>query len=290
MNINLPFGIAALIVTSSVLRLPFTRRNHAIDYLGSALLVAAVTCILLATVWGGNEYAWDSPTIIGLAVTGVVLVGLFLAQERRAPEPVMPLYLFRNPVFAVGSFVVFIVGVSMFGVLIFVPLFLQVVNGASPTRSGLLLTPLMVGLIVGSVGAGRAISRSGRYKALPVVGTAVMTLGLFLLSTFDADTSRVVQFEFMAVVGLGIGLVMQVLVLAVQNAVDAKDLGVATSASTFFRSMGWSVRCCDLRSIFNSRLHHYIAELGSGRRGSTPRCCRPARAWSTNCRPRPRRW
>ena len=268
--INIPFGIAALIVTSSVLRLPFTRRSHAIDYLGSALLVAAVTCILLVTVWGGNEFAWDSPTIIGLAVAGVALVGLFLAQERRAPEPLMPLYLFRNPVFAVGSFVAFIVGVSMFGVLIFVPLFLQVVNGASPTRSGLLLTPLMLGLIVGSVGAGRAISRTGRYKVFPVVGTAVMTLGLFLLSTFDAHTSRVVQFAFMAVVGLGIGLVMQVLVLAVQNAVDAKDLGVATSASTFFRSMGGAFGVAIFGSIFNSRLDHYIAELGPRLKGVDP--------------------
>jgi len=268
--INLPFGIAALIVTSSVLRLPFTRRNHAIDYLGSALLVAAVTCILLVTVWGGNEYAWGSPTIIGLGVIGLALVGLFLAQERRAPEPLMPLYLFRSPVFAVGSLVAFIVGVSMFGVLIFVPLFLQVVNGASPTRSGLLLTPLMLGLIVGSVGSGRAISRTGRYKVFPVVGMAVMTLGLFLLSRFDAHTSRVVQFAFMAVVGLGIGLVMQVLVLAVQNAVDAKDLGVATSASTFFRSMGGAFGVAIFGSIFNSRLDHNIAELGPQLKGVDP--------------------
>ena len=195
----------------------------------------------------------------------------------------MPLYLFRNPVFAVGSFVAFIVGVSMFGVLIFVPLFLQVVNGASPTRSGLLLTPLMVGLIVGSVGAGRAISRSGRYKVFPVVGTAVMTLGLFLLSTFDADTSRVVQFAFMAVVGLGIGLVMQVLVLAVQNAVDAKDLGVATSASSFFRSMGGAFGVAIFGSIFNNRLDHYLADAGPRLTGVDPAVLQSGPGASDHC-------
>lgn len=201
--INIPIGIAALVVTSSVLRLPFTRRQHAIDFLGSALLVAAVTCLLLVTVWGGSEYEWGSATIIGLAVAAVVLTVAFLAHERRAAEPVLPLYLFRNSVFSVSSGAAFIVGLSMFGVLIFVPLFLQVVNGASPTRSGLLLTPLMLGLIVGTVGSGRAISRTGHYKLYPVAGTAIMTFGLFLLSRFDADTSRSVQSVYMAVVGVG---------------------------------------------------------------------------------------
>jgi EmrB/QacA subfamily drug resistance transporter len=268
--INIPIGIAALVVTSSVLRLPFTRRPHAIDFLGSALLVAAVTCLLLVTVWGGSEYEWGSPTIIGLAVAALLLTVAFLAHERRAPEPVLPLYLFRNPVFSVSSGAAFIVGLSMFGVLIFVPLFLQVVNGASPTRSGLLLTPLMLGLIVGTVGSGRAISRTGRYKLYPVAGTAIMTFGLFLLSRFDADTSRVVQSLYMAVVGLGIGLVMQVLVLATQNAVEAKDLGVATSASSFFRSMGGAFGVAIFGSIFNNRLDHYLADAGPQLSGVDP--------------------
>ncbi len=154
--------------------------------------------------------------------------------------------------------------------LIFVPLFLQVVNGASPTRSGLLLTPLMLGLIVGTVGSGRAISRTGRYKVYPVVGMAIMTFGLFLLSRFDADTSRAVQSVYMAVVGLGIGLVMQVLVLATQNAVEAKDLGVATSASSFFRSMGGAFGVAIFGSIFNNRLDHYLADAGSQLSGVDP--------------------
>lgn len=268
--INLPVGIAALLVTSSVLRLPFTRRRHAIDYLGSALLVAAVTCLLLVTVWAGNEYAWGSGTIISLALAGVVLVGLFLVQEARAPEPVLPLYLFRNRVFSISSAAGFIVGLAMFGVLIYIPLYLQVVNGASPTRSGLLLTPLMLGLVTGTVSSGRAISRTGRYKVYPVVGTAIMTLGLFLLSRFDANTSRLVQSIYMAIVGLGIGLVMQVLVLAVQNAVEAKDLGVATSASAFFRTMGGAFGVAIFGSIFNSRFHHYLAELGPRLAGVDP--------------------
>ncbi|MGD9792601.1 MAG: MDR family MFS transporter [Acidimicrobiia bacterium] len=261
--INVPIGIAALVVTSSVLRLPFTRRQHPIDYVGSALLVAAVTCMLLVTVWGGSEYEWASPTIITLAVGAVVLIIGFIARERRAPEPVLPLHLFRNPVFSVSSGAAFIVGLSMFGVLVFVPLFLQVVNGVSPTRSGLLLTPLMLGLIVGTVGSGRAISATGRYKVYPVAGTAIMTFGLFLLSRFDVHTTRAVQSLCMMVVGLGIGLVMQVLVLAVQNAVDARDLGVATSASSFFRSMGGAFGVAIFGSVFNNRLDHYVAKAGS---------------------------
>jgi len=265
--INLPVGIVALVVTSSVLRLPFVRRPHAIDYLGSALLVAAVSCLLLVTVWGGSEYPWGSTQIVGLAVAGVVLTVLFLAQERRAAEPVLPLRLFGNPIFSVANGASFLVGLAMFGVIIFVPLYLQVVNGASPTRSGLLLTPLMLGLIVGAVGSGRLITRWGRYKAFPVAGTAIMTVGIYLLSRFDTDTSRLTQSVFMVVVGLGIGLVMQVLVLAVQNAVEARDLGTATSATSFFRSMGGAFGVAMFGSIFNSRLDAYLERLvpaGSG--------------------------
>ena len=258
--INLPVGIMALVVTSSVLRLPFMRRPHRIDFAGSALLVAAVSCLLLVTVWGGTEHSWGSATILSLAGAGVVLVAMFVAQERRAPEPVLPLRLFGNPIFVVGNLASFLVGLAMFGVIVFVPLFLQVVNGASPTRSGLLLTPLMFGLIVGAVGSGRLITRSGRYKAFPVAGSAIMTLGIWLLSRLDADTSRVTQSLFMGVVGLGIGLVMQVLVLAVQNAVEARDLGVATSATSFFRSMGGAFGVALFGSIFTSRLDLYLAE------------------------------
>lgn len=262
--INLPVGALALVVTSSVLQLPFVRRRHPIDFLGSALLVATVTCLLLVSVWGGTEYGWTSPTIVGLAVGGLALLGAFVGQERRAPEPVLPMRLFRERIFSIGNAGSFVIGLSMFGVIIFVPLYLQVVNGASPTRSGLLLTPLMLGLIVGTVGSGRLITRWGRYRPFPIAGMAIMTVGLYLLSRFDVHTTRIVQSAFMAVVGLGIGLVMQVLVLAVQNAADARDLGTATSATSFFRSMGGAFGVAIFGAIFNSRLAAYLADLAPG--------------------------
>lgn len=259
--INVPIGILALVVTSSVLRLPSRRREHQIDYLGSALLVAAVTCLLLVTVWGGNEYEWGSGVIVCLGIGGVVLVGLFVVQERRALEPLLPLRLFSNSIFAVSSIAAFLVGVTMFGAIVFVPLYLQIVNGASPTDSGVQLIPLMFGLIIGSVGSGRLISKLGRYKVYPVVGTAVMTFGLYLLSRWDADTSRFVQAVYMAVLGLGVGLVMQVLVLAVQNSVEHRDLGTATSASSFFRSMGGAFGVAVFGAILTSRLTANLAKL-----------------------------
>jgi MFS family permease len=190
-----------------------------------------------------------------------VLVGLFVLQERRSAEPVLPLRLFRNGIFSVTSGAAFIVGLTMYGVIIFVPLYLQVVNGTTPTKSGLLLTPLMLGLIVGSVGSGRLISRSGRYRAFPIAGTAIMTFGLYLLSRFDAHTPLLTQSLYMTVVGLGIGLVMQVLVLAVQNSVDHRDLGTATSANSFFRSMGGAFGVAIFGSIFNNRLSRYLSDL-----------------------------
>lgn len=259
--VNLPVGVAALVVTSVVLRLPVRRLEHRVDYLGSALLVGAVTCLLLVSVWGGTEYAWGSSTIAALTAGGVLLVGGFVIQERRAAEPVLPLRLFRNPVFSVTSAAAVVVGASMFGAIVYVPLYLQVVNGASPTTSGLQLTPLMMGLIVGSVGSGRIISRRGRYKAFPVAGTAIMTAGLFLLSRLDAHTSRPAQAAAMVVVGLGVGLVMQVLVLAVQNSVAHRDLGTATSASSFFRSMGGAFGVAAFGSILNSGLAKHLANL-----------------------------
>ena len=259
--INVPIGLLALVVTSSVLRLPFVKRPHRIDFLGSALLVGAVTCLLLVAVWGGSEYEWGSATIVGLAVAGAVLVGLFVIQERRAAEPVLPLRLFSDSVFTVSSGASFLVGASMFGAIIFVPLYLQIVNGASPTDSGLQLIPLMLGLIVGSVGSGRMITRLGRYKMFPVTGTAIMALGLYLLSRWDADTSRLIQVAYMAVLGLGVGLVMQVLVLAVQNSVDHRDLGIATSATSFFRSMGGAFGVAVFGAILTSRLNANLADL-----------------------------
>jgi EmrB/QacA subfamily drug resistance transporter len=262
--INVPIGMVALVVTSSVLNLPFRRVSHAIDYLGSALLVAAVSCLLLVTVWGGREYPWGSPIIVGLAAAGAALAGLFILQERRAAEPILPLRLFRNDVFSVSGSLSFVIGLTMFGAIVFLPLFLQVVHGVSPTRSGLLLVPMMGGIIVGSVGSGRIITKIGRYKMFPVVGTALTVVGLYLLSRIGVNTSGPVVSTGMVVVGLGIGLSMQVLVLAVQNAVDHRDLGTATSAASFFRSMGGAFGTAMFGAIFSSRLSEYLPRLLPG--------------------------
>jgi MFS family permease len=262
--INMPIGVVALVVTSSVLRLPFVRRPHKIDVLGSALLVASVTSVLLVTVWGGTEYDWGSPLIIGLIMLAVVATALFIVQERRAAEPVLPLGLFRNSVFRVASAAGFIIGLTMFGAIVFLPLFLQIVNGVSPTRSGLLLLPLMAGLLVASIGSGRAIVRIGRYRPFPIAGTIVMAIGLWLFSRLDQDTSRLVSSLYMVVLGVGIGLVMQVLVLAVQNAVEHRDLGTATSSAAFFRSMGGAFGVAIFGAIFTNRLTVELSRLIPG--------------------------
>jgi EmrB/QacA subfamily drug resistance transporter len=259
--VNIPVGIVALLVTGAVLHLPRAKVTHAIDYVGAALMVGAITCLLLVTVWGGVTYAWSSPTILAFAAVGIALLAVFLSHETRAPEPILPLPLFRNAIFAVSSASMFVMGLAMFGAIIFVPLWLQIVRGASATRSGLMLTPLMLGIIAASVGSGRAISRIGRYKAFPVVGTALMGIGLWLLSTMDTSTSRAVSSVYMVVTGLGIGLVMQVLVLAVQNAVEARHLGVATSAVSFFRSMGGALGVAIFGSILNNRLQFNLQRL-----------------------------
>jgi EmrB/QacA subfamily drug resistance transporter len=259
--INIPIGIVALVVTSVVLRLEFERRDHTIDYLGSALLVSAVTSLLLATVWGGNEYAWGSPQVLGLIAAAAVFVVLFLVQERRAAEPVLPLRLFNNQVFTVSSMGGFVIGFCMYGAIIYVPLYLQIVNDATPTGSGLQLIPLMLGVVFGSVGSGRIITATGRYKIFPLVGTATLSVGLVLLSLLDEASSRLEQDVAMVATGLGIGLVMQVLVLATQNAVDQRDLGTATSANAFFRSMGGAFGVAVFGSVFNGRLTTYLEDL-----------------------------
>jgi EmrB/QacA subfamily drug resistance transporter len=252
--VNLPIGVAALLVTSVALDLPFTRRAHAVDYLGAALLVAGVTCMLLVTVWGGDRYAWSSPTIALLAVAGVVLLVIFAVHERRTEEPVLPPRLFRDPVFRVATAALFLIGVAMFGAIVFLPLFLQVVTGASASSSGLLLLPLMGGIVVSSVVVGRVISRTGRYKWYPVAGTGLMTVAMGLLATMDATTSQATASWFVVLLGIGLGTVMPVMILAVQNAAEKRDLGTATSAATFFRSMGGSFGVALFGAILSSRL------------------------------------
>lgn len=268
--INLPIGLLALAATARFLHLPATRRQHNIDYLGAGLLVAGVSAALLVTVWGGSQYAWSSPAIIGLEVAAVVLLGLFVLQERRAPEPILPLRLFSNRVFTVTAAAGFIVGVAMFGGIIFLPLFLQVVTGVSATDSGLLLVPLMAGILATSIVSGRRISAHGRYKRYPIAGTAVAAVGLYLLSTMTPDTNIITASAYMLVLGAGLGLVMQVLVIAVQNAVDMQDLGVATSSSTFFRSLGGSFGTALFGAVLNARLVSEVAARLPQGVGSVP--------------------
>jgi EmrB/QacA subfamily drug resistance transporter len=259
--INIPVGIVALVVTSVVLRLPFRRQPHRVDFVGAGLLVASVVCLLLVAVWGGATYAWSSPVILGLGMVGVVLGVLFLFQEQRVEEPIIPLRLFRDRTVALSSGVMFLVGASLFGAVVFLPLFLQAVLGSSATKSGLLLLPLMMGVVVTAIGSGRIISRTGRYKWWPVAGMALCTVGMYLLSRMDPQTSRTYASMSMAVLGLGIGMVMQVLVLAIQNAVQQRDLGAATSAANFFRSIGGTFGTAAFGAIFSARLTAVLTSL-----------------------------
>lgn len=252
--VNLPIGVIAFGVLAATLPSRREETHHRIDYLGAGLLAAALSAIVLLSTLGGNSYPWGSPTIIGLGVLAVILLIAFVFVERRAAEPVLPPRLFRDRVFTVTGAIGLVVGFALFGSVTYLPLFLQVVLGASPTGSGLQILPLMGGLLVTSIASGQIISRTGRYKPFPIAGTAVMVVGLLLLSTLGPHTTRLTASLFMFVLGLGLGMVMQVLVLAVQNAVDYRDLGVATSGATLFRSIGGCVGTAVVGSIFSNRL------------------------------------
>ena len=254
--VGIPIGVAALLVTERVLKLPFPRSRHSIDWLGAFFIVASVSSLLLMLSLGGKEFAWNSVWTYVLAVAAAVLLVLAVWQERRARDPIMPPHLFANRTFVITSLAGFIVGVAMFGAIIFLPQYLQIVQGESPTASGLLMLPMMVGLLATSIGSGRAITATGRYKIFPVVGLLVAAVGLWLMSRLTADTSLVVAGVYMFVTGAGIGLVMQVLVLATQNAVEQKDLGVATSGATFFRSLGGALGV----AVFGALLTHRLAD------------------------------
>jgi EmrB/QacA subfamily drug resistance transporter len=248
--INIPVGLVALVVTGIVLPSRSTTVQHVIDYLGAGLLAAAATCLVLLTSLGGTTYRWGSVQIYGLGVAAVVAVIGFILAERRAPEPVLPLTLFRNRIFSAASAVGFVVGFAMFGAITYLPQYMQVVQGVSPTASGLRLLPLMAGLLLTSIGSGQLISRTGRYRIFPIMGTLIMSVGLFLLSRLSVSTPTWQSSISMFVLGVGIGAVMQVLVIAVQNAVDYRDLGAATSGATFFRSIGGSFGTAVFGAIF----------------------------------------
>lgn len=259
--VNVPIGAIAFFIIGAVLNLPFVRIPHRVDYLGAALVAGAATCLLLVTVWGGSEFAWGSPEVIGLAIVGVLLLVGFLIQEGRAEEPIIPLRLWRNRIVAVATGLEFLVGFAMFGAIIFLPLWLQTVGGASAQNSGLLILPLMAGLMTSSIASGRWISKTGRYKRYPVTGTALISVGLWLLSTMDVGTSRLESSLYMIVLGLGMGMIIQVMVLVVQNAVEHRDLGTATAAESFIRSMGGAFGVAVFGAILTSRLTSELAAL-----------------------------
>jgi EmrB/QacA subfamily drug resistance transporter len=264
--INLPIGALALVVVTVVLPATSTRRHHQIDYLGATMLAAFATSVVLATSWGGTTYPWGSPEIIGLFVAAVVFLGLWYLSARRAAEPVLPLRLFRNRVFTVSSAISLVAGFAMFGSIAYLPLFLQVVHGVSPTLSGVYLLPMVGGLLITSIASGQLIARTGRYKIYPIIGTAALVVALFLLSRLDEHTSTAYLSLYFFVLGFALGLIIQVLVIAVQNSADFADLGAATSGVTFFRSIGGSFGVSVFGAVFANRL---AAELAAALRGVT---------------------
>ncbi len=257
--VNLPLGAVALVVLAAVLPGHGERKRHQIDYLGTAMLATCLSALVLLTTLGGVSYGWGSPFIVGLGVVAVLALAGFIVAERRAGEPVLPLGLFANPVFRITSAISLIVGFALFGALTYLPLFQQVVRGLNPTEAGLQLIPLMAGLLATSIASGQIITRTGRYKAFPIIGTIIAAAGMLLLAGLDSSTGGIEAALFMGVLGIGLGCVMQVLVIAIQNAVPYGQLGVATSSATLFRSIGGSLGTAILGAIFANRLAHELA-------------------------------
>ncbi|MFE9025176.1 MFS transporter [Streptomyces iakyrus] len=266
--VNVPFGLVTLAVVAVALKLPKPAARARLDILGALLLTAASTCLVLLTSWGGTEYAWDSRTILGLAAGAAAATVLFLVTEHFAVEPLIPLRLFRDSVFNVTGLVGLVVGAGLFGAASYLPTYLQMVDGASATESGLLMLPMMAGIVGASVIVGQLISHTGRYKAYPVLGGALSVAGMWLLSRLEVGTPRLHYSIWMAVLGTGIGMVMPVLILAVQNSVRPADLGTATSANNYFRQIGGSVGAAVFGTLFADRLTHALAERLPARAGT----------------------
>jgi EmrB/QacA subfamily drug resistance transporter len=263
--INLPIGVVALFVIAAVLHIPVRGTRHTIDYLGTFLIASVATCLVLVASLGGTTWDWGSPQIIGLAVLGAVLLVWFVYVEKRAAEPVLPLKLFRIRTFTLVSVISFVVGFAMFGAMTYLPTFLQVVQGVTPTMSGVHMLPMVLGMLLTSTASGQIVSRTGRWKVFPITGTALTGLGLLLLNELKETSSTWEMSVYFFVFGAGLGLVMQVLVLVVQNAVSYQDLGVATSGATFFRSIGASFGVAVFGTIFTNRLTTKLDDALAGR-------------------------
>ncbi|MDX3489030.1 MDR family MFS transporter [Streptomyces sp. ID05-18] len=262
--INLPIGVVALVVIAAVLHIPVRREKHIIDYLGTFLIASVATALVLVASLGGTTWAWSSPQIIGFAVLAVVLLVAFVAVERRAVEPVLPLKLFRMRTFALVAVISFVIGFAMFGAMTYLPTFLQVVHDITPTMSGVHMLPMVFGLLITSTGSGQIVSRTGRWKVFPILGTAITAVGLLLLHQLDENSSTWLMSAYFFVFGAGLGLVMQVLVLVAQNSVSYQDLGVATSGVTFFRSIGSAFGVAIFGTIFANRLTGQLTDALAG--------------------------
>ncbi|WP_329591334.1 MFS transporter [Streptomyces sp. NBC_01362] len=264
--INLPLGAVALAMVTIVLHLPKRRAaaQAKVDYLGAGLLTLGITAIVLVTTWGGTEYDWNSAMIMELSAIGVASLVGFLFVETKAAEPIIPLHIFQNRNFTLMSVVGFMSGFVMFGAVLFLPLYQQSVQGASATNSGLLLLPMLLSMMVVSLVAGRVTTSTGKYKVFPVVGSVLMATGLFLLSRMDVDTTRFTSGIYMAVLGAGMGFLMQITMLVAQNSVEMKDMGVASSATTLFRTLGSSFGVAIMGALFTGRVQDEMAARGGG--------------------------
>lgn len=258
--INLPFGIAAMVITSAVLHIPKVKRDHKIDYLGALLMVTAVCSTLLAVSIYGPDRGWSDATTLTYLFAGLALTAFFLFWETKAEEPILPLALFKNHTFSLTSALGFIIGAGMFGAIVMLPLYLQVVKGDTATEAGLKLIPFMLGIVSTSIYSGKAITKYGHYKRFPIIGTAIMTVGLLLMSTLGRNTPFWQLSIFAIMIGAGLGLSMQTIVIALQNSVNFRDMGIATSSNTFFRSLGSVFGTAVFGTILTSRLGHYLTE------------------------------
>jgi EmrB/QacA subfamily drug resistance transporter len=262
--INLPLGGAALVYLMATLKVPAHKVGHRIDYLGGSLLAVAATALILLATWGGTEYPWASAQIIGLGLLTVAATAGFLFRQTRAAEPILPLHVFKNRNFSVTMALTFLTGLAMFGAMTFLPLYQQTVQGESPTISGLALTPMMIGVTITSIVAGQVTTRTGKYKVFPIIGGAIMALGMFLLTHLDISTTRTTSAIYYVVLGLGMGFLMQMVSLIAQNSVEQKDMGVASSARMFFQQIGGSLGVAAFGAVFARRLTESLTAVTAG--------------------------
>jgi EmrB/QacA subfamily drug resistance transporter len=268
--INLPIGLLALVVTSMVLKMPVIKRETTIDYLGAATIVSSVTSLMLYLNWAGEHFGWRSPPALAFVVAAIVLAVAFVFIELRAVEPIIPMRLFRNPIFSVGNAFGFLVGFAIFGGAIYLPLYLQTVKGMSPTESGLAMLPMVAGMFSMSIVSGQLIVRTGKYKIFPIIGSIILIIALFLLSTLQVGTPYWHTAIFAFLFGIGLGLAMMTIVTPVQNSVDPRDMGVATSATTFSRSLGGAIGAALFGAIMGTRLTQYLGEMPEVVSGNFP--------------------